>query len=70
MTAQQWIGQFAAAVGEEPPAPDEVDRILELAAVAAHASERIAAPVACWIAGRSGRDLEELRELAEGIGGE
>ena len=26
-----------------------MDEILRLAAVAAHASERIAAPVACWI---------------------
>lgn len=70
MTAQEWIGRFAAAVGEEPPEADEVDRILNLAAVAAHSSERIAAPVACWIAGRTGRDVDELRGLAEGIGGE
>ena len=38
----------------------------ELAAEAAHSSERTAAPIACWIAGRSGKQLTELVEVAVG----
>lgn len=69
MTAEQWIVAFAAASGAEPPTAEETERLLALAAVAAHSSERIAAPVACWIAGRAGLGLDEARELAESIGG-
>ena len=70
MTADEWISAFAAAADAEPPTPDEADRLLRLAAVAAHSSERTAAPLACWIAGRAGLDLDEARELAEEIGTE
>jgi hypothetical protein len=68
MTAEEWIAEFAAAVGAEPPSAEEIERMLKLASVAAHSSERIAAPVACWIAGRAGLDLEQARALAETIG--
>jgi hypothetical protein len=67
MDAKQWIAEFAAAVGAEPPSEDEVESILDLAAVAAHASERIAAPIACWIAAGAGLEPERAREIAEGI---
>jgi len=43
--------------------------ILKLAATAAHASERTAAPMACFLAGASGRSLDELNEIAERVGG-
>jgi Domain of unknown function (DUF6457) len=68
MTAREWIDRFAAELGADPPGDDEFDAILELAAVAAHDSERIAAPVACWIGGASGRSPTELQRIAEGIG--
>jgi Domain of unknown function (DUF6457) len=64
MTAREWIDSFAAELGAEPPGEDELHAVLDLAAVAAHASERIAAPMACWIGGASGRSLGELREIA------
>ena len=44
--------------------------MLELAAVAAHSSERIAAPLACWIAGRVGLDLDEAIALAGRVNGD
>ncbi len=69
MKAEEWVESFASAIGANPPDAGEVEAILELAAVAAHASERIAAPVACWMAGRSGRSLEDLRELADDVAG-
>lgn len=52
----------------ERPSTEEVRELLELAGTAAHASERTAAPLACWIAGRAGLSLEELRAIAERIG--
>lgn len=68
MTAEEWVEQFAKENGAERPSQEEFDQILELAAVAAHASERIAAPVACWIAGRAGAPLAQSIETAERIG--
>jgi hypothetical protein len=70
LNAREWIDSFAAEIGAEPPSGDEVEAILDLAAVAAHASERIAAPVACWVGGRAGTSLEELRAAAERVGGD
>jgi Domain of unknown function (DUF6457) len=67
MDANEWIDKFAVELGTDPPSEDESGEILELAATAAHASERIAAPLACWLAGRDGRSLAELREIADGI---
>jgi hypothetical protein len=68
MNAREWIAAFAAEIGAEPPSADEVKQILDLAAVAAHSSERIAAPVACWIGGTAGVSLAELRTAAERVG--
>jgi len=54
--ARRWLAAYAERLGVAPPTDAEFDAILELAAVAAHASERVAAPVACWLAGRAGLD--------------
>ena len=70
MTAREWIDRFAAEVGADPPTDEEVEAILDLAAVAAHSSERIAAPVACWIGGATGASLAELRAAADRVGGD
>ena len=67
MTAQEWISAFAQELGVEPPSDDEFNAMLDLAAVAAHDSERVAAPVACWIGGASDRPLDELQAIAERI---
>ena len=46
--------------------------LLDLAGEAAHSSERVAAPVACWVAAKAGVSPEEAlrlaRELAESDG--
>jgi hypothetical protein len=67
MNAKDWIAAYAEQLGTEPPTGDEVKAILDLAAVAAHASERIAAPVACWLSAKSDRSLEESLALARGM---
>jgi hypothetical protein len=68
MKADEWLTAFAAEIGAEPPSEEVVAELLELAATAAHASERIAAPIACWMAGRDGRPPTELRAFAERVG--
>jgi hypothetical protein len=70
VNAREWIDAFAAELGTDSPTNDEMKAVLELAAVAAHSSERIAAPIACWIGGRAGASLEELQAAAERVGGE
>lgn len=65
MTAEEWVARFAEEIGSEGASPQDTEEVLRLAAAAAHASERTAAPVACWIAGRTGRPIAELAELAE-----
>jgi hypothetical protein len=68
MTRDEWIAAFARDADVTPPSVAEIRELLDLAGTAAHASERTAAPLACWIVGRSGRSLEELRSAAERIG--
>jgi Domain of unknown function (DUF6457) len=66
MRAKEWIAAYAEQLGVEPPTADELKAILDLAGEAAHASERIAAPVACWLSAKSGRSLEESLTVARG----
>jgi len=67
MTADEWIRTFADNIGVSPPSREEMDEILRLAGVAAHASERIAAPIACYLVGMSGHSLSDALEVAEGV---
>jgi len=67
MGREEWVRAFCAEIGVDAPTADEEEQLLELAAVAAHASERPAAPLACWAAGKSGRSPGELREIARRI---
>lgn len=67
MTAAEWIQAFCDEIEMSAPSEADAEAILRLAALAAHASERIAAPMACWVAGASGKPLAELIEVAEGV---
>jgi hypothetical protein len=64
MNAKDWLAAYADRLGTEPPSASEFGVILELASEAAHASERVAAPVACWLSARAGRSPEEALALA------
>lgn len=68
MTADEWIAEFASQVGARAPDENTTAELLELAATAAHSSERIAAPIACYIAGVTGAPVSELRAMADEIG--
>ena len=65
MTSREWIERFAEQTGIEAPSEAEFSDVLRLAAAAAHGSERQAAPVATWLAGKTGRPVAELADLAE-----
>lgn len=67
MSAEEFIEAFATGIGADPPDRERFGAILKLAATAAHASERTAAPVACYLAGLTGRPLDELDEIAQRI---
>ncbi len=67
MTRDEWVSAFAEAAGVERPSEVEVRALLELAGTAAHASERTAAPLACWIAARSALPLAEILRAARGV---
>ena len=67
VNAREWIDAYAEQLGVEPPSAEEFSTLLDLAGEAAHSSERVAAPVACWLAAKAGRDPEEALALAKQV---
>ena len=72
-TAGDWCARYAEALGTEALDTDDVEALLELAGIAAHASERTAAPISCFLAAAAGRSpveaLEAGRRLAAALEG-
>ena len=68
--AEEWLRNFAARLGVEPPSAEEQDLLLALAGVAAHASERTAAPISCWLAARCGAPLADVNRAAKQLADE
>jgi hypothetical protein len=69
MNAKDWLSDFASRLGTDPPTAAEFSSLLDLAAEAAHASERVAAPVACWVAAKAGRSPGDALEVAREVDG-
>jgi hypothetical protein len=67
MNTQEWVATYAAAAGVPAPSPEEIDQLLQLAGVAAHASERTAAPITCWIAAKANISPAAALALAESV---
>ncbi|MGO9856048.1 MAG: DUF6457 domain-containing protein [Acidimicrobiales bacterium] len=65
--AQTWIDRYAAALGVRPLSAAEADALLDLAATAAHASERTAAPLSCWLAATAGLTPTEALAVARNV---
>jgi hypothetical protein len=70
MNAREWIAAYAEKLGTQAPSADEFKLLLDLAGVAAHSSERVAAPVSCWLAARAGVDPQEALKLAREVTGD
>jgi hypothetical protein len=62
--AEEWVIRYAELLGVPAPTEDEMRELLELAGVAAHTSERTAAPLATWLAGRAGIPTAQAHALA------
>lgn len=67
MTGPEWMNTFADAAGVPRPSPEDIDALLELAGLAAHSSERLAAPITCWIAAQAGLEPTRAIALAESL---
>ncbi|MFN8122931.1 MAG: DUF6457 domain-containing protein [Thermoleophilia bacterium] len=70
MTDREWLEAYSALLGVPAPDDEEFGLLLQLAGVAAHASERRAAPVACWMAARCGVSAQDALRLARSVTGD
>ncbi len=70
MTSDEWLALFAERLGLEAPDLDVATTLLDLAAVAAHNSERIAAPLTCWMIGVGGVDPDQALAVARSLADE
>jgi len=70
MTAAEWIDAFADKLGVAPPTEDEFEQLLTLAGIAAHGSERVAAPVSCWVAATAGVPIDTALHAAREVSGD
>ena len=64
MTGEMWLQALAAEFGVPVPTEQETTDLLALAGIAAHASERLAAPLSCWLAARAGITAAEALAAA------
>lgn len=65
MTGYEFARDVAHALAVESLTDADADAILAIAGTAAHASERLSAPLVTYLAGRSGRSLDDVREAVE-----
>ena len=65
-----WLDRYTAALGSPPITDEDVETLLALAGVAAHASERKAAPVTCYLAARSGVSILDALAIARRLADE
>jgi len=63
-SAYEWVARFAEELGTTAPDKSEFNALLGLASIAAHASERTAAPVSCWVAAKAGIPPAEAMAVA------
>jgi len=69
MTGTEWITAFAERLGVPAPDDETIETLLELASVAAHSSERLAAPLACHLVGVAGITPAEALATARALAG-
>ena len=67
MTRDEWLAAFASAAGVDATSADDIDALLELAGIAAHVSERTAAPITCWIAAVAGLTPADALRIAQSV---
>lgn len=70
MTGEAFAQAFAKELGLPALEEAEIASLLRLASTAAHSSERLAAPLCTYLAGLSGRPLDELHAAAGRVAGD
>ncbi len=65
MNATEWLAAYARELGVEAPSTEEFKTLLDLAGEAAHSSERVAAPISCWLAAKAGLDPVQALRAAQ-----
>jgi hypothetical protein len=65
--ATTWIHEFALAARGTELTDEERESILALAGVAAHSSERVSAPLTCWVAAAAGLSPQAALEIAQRV---
>ncbi|MGH3731788.1 MAG: DUF6457 domain-containing protein [Acidimicrobiales bacterium] len=65
--AAEWLEAFAQQLGIDAPNEQEREDLLALAGTAARSSERIAAPISCWMAARAGITAKEACDVARRV---
>ena len=66
-SGSEWVERYSARLGVDPPSTQDISILLDLAGVAAHSSERTAAPISCWLAARAGITITEALNLAQAL---
>ncbi len=69
LNAKEWIAAYAERLGTAAPTPADFKLLLDLAGEAAHSSDRVAAPVACWVAAKAGVPLDDALARAREVTG-
>lgn len=67
MEPQEWLANFADRLGLDELSQSDIDTLLDIASVAAHTSERLAAPLTCYLIGRAGISPTEAKTIADEI---
>jgi hypothetical protein len=67
MDGREWIAAFAARLGVEPLDDETIDQLLDLAGVAAHGSERLAAPLSCYLVASTGTPVADALAIARNL---
>lgn len=67
MTGEEFAQAVARELGLEPLSEEEIGTLLKVASVAAHSSERLAAPLCTYLAGRAG--IDAVRDAVDRVSG-
>ena len=65
MTGEEFAEAVARELGLDPLTEEEIGALLKVASVAAHSSERLAAPLCTYLAGRAG--ISAVRDAVERV---
>lgn len=64
VSGSEWLQKYGEMLGVAPPDAGETDALLAMTGMAAHASERTAAPLSAWLVGRAGITPAQAKALA------